>query len=57
MIQKRVLMAVAVPVVAAVARFAATQLRSRGKSGVADKIDQAVDFVSPKQKKRGLFRR
>lgn len=57
MIQKRVLMAVAIPVAAAAARFAATQLRSRGKSGIADKIEQVVNFVSPQQKKRGMFRR
>lgn len=57
MIQKRVLMTLAVPVAAAVARFAATKLRQKGKGGVADKIEQVTDFVSPKQKKKGLFRR
>lgn len=58
MIQKRVLMAVALPVAAAVARFAATKLRSKGKSTLADRIDEVVEMVSPsKQKKRGFLRR
>lgn len=57
MIQKRILMAVAIPVAAAVARFAATQLRSKGKGGIADRIDQVTDLVSPKKQKKGLFRR
>ena len=58
MIQKRILMAVAVPVAAAVARFASTKLRKKGKSGLANKIDQVVDFVSPqKPKKKGFFHR
>lgn len=61
MIQKRILTAIAIPVIAGVARFAATKLRSRGKSGLANKIDEAANLVSPKggrrKKKRGLLRR
>lgn len=61
MIQKRILMAVAVPVVAAVARAVASKLRRGGKTTAAARIDQLVDMVSPqkkqKQKKGGFSRR
>lgn len=54
MIQKRVLMAVALPAAVAAARFAAKTLRSKGKSTLADRIEQVVEMVSPskQQKKR-----
>ena len=60
MIQKRILMLVAIPVAAAVARFASGKLRASGKTGIANAIDQVTDFVSPQkqaQQKKGFLRR
>lgn len=53
MVQKRILMTLAIPVAAAVARFAANKLRAQGKTSIASNIDKVVDFVSPPAKKKG----
>lgn len=58
MIQKRIVMALALPVAAAVARFAATKLRASGRSSLADTIERVTATVSPQRsRRRGLFRR
>lgn len=48
MIQKRILMAVAIPVLAAAARFISRSLRAKGHATAAGRIEQAIDLVSPK---------
>lgn len=51
MIQKRILLAVGLPVIAAVAHFVANKLEKKGHNTAASRINEAVEMVRPSKKK------